>query len=74
MKKLDAVLADKHLIAIARTCASGWRLCRFLHLQSIITFSTYYPDADVRLYLEPIPNIFKFYDAIPEEIKSEYTR
>lgn len=31
-----------------------------------------YPDIDVRLYLEPIPNIFKFLQR-SEEIKSDYT-
>ena len=31
-----------------------------------------YPNADVRLYLEPIPNIFKFLQR-SEEIRSDYT-
>ena len=31
----------------------------------------YYPDVDVRLYLEPIPNIFKFLN-FSSEIRSDY--
>ena len=31
-----------------------------------------YPNADVRLYLKPIPNIFKFLQR-SEEIRSDYT-
>ena len=71
MKKLDAVLENKHLIGIAgHVRPDGDCVGSTLAVYNYIR--TYYPDADVRLYLEPIPNIFKFL-RYSEEIKSEYT-
>ena len=71
MKKLDAVLENKHLIGIAGhvrpdgDCVGSTRAV-YNYIR------TFYPDVDVRLYLEPIPNIFKFL-RYSEEIKSKYT-
>ena len=38
----------------------------------IITLKTWYPDIDVTVYLEPIPNIFKFM-ARSNEIVSDFS-
>lgn len=71
MKKLDAVLENKHLIGIAgHVRPDGDCVGSTLAVYNYIR--TFYPDVDVRLYLEPIPNIFKFL-RYSEEIKSEYT-
>ena len=58
-RELDAVLENKHLIGIAgHVRPDGDCVGSTLAVYNYIR--TYYPDADVRLYLEPIPNIFKF--------------
>lgn len=69
--KLDEVLKGKKMIGLAGhvrpdgDCV-GSTLAVYNYIRS------YYPDVDVRLYLEPIPNIFKFLK-YSEEIKNEYT-
>ena len=72
MKKLDAVLDNKHLIGIAgHVRPDGDCVGSTLAVYNYIR--TYYPDVDVRLYLEPIPNIFKFlrYSEIPEDLEMQ---
>ena len=71
MKKLDAVLENKHLIGIAgHVRPDGDCVGSTLAVYNYIRF--YYPKVDVRLYLEPIPNIFKFL-AHSSDIRNEYT-
>ena len=59
MKKLDEILTGKHSIGLAgHVRPDGDCVGSTLGVYNYIR--TYYPDVDVRLYLEPIPNIFKF--------------
>lgn len=71
MMKIDSVLEGKKLIGIAgHVRPDGDCVGSTLAVYNYIR--TYYPDVDVRLYLEPIPNIFKFMHH-SDEIRSEYT-
>lgn len=69
--KLDSIIDGKHTIGIAGhvrpdgDCV-GSTLAVYNYIKENI------PSADVRLYLEPIPNIFKFLKR-SEEIRNEYT-
>ncbi len=69
--RLDTVLAGKKSVGIAGHVRPDGD-CTGSTLAVYNYIKTYYPDVDVRLYLEPIPNIFKFLQR-SEEIKSEYT-
>ena len=69
--KLDTVLAGKKSVGIAGHVRPDGD-CTGSTLAVYSYIKTYYPDVDVRLYLEPIPNIFKFLKR-SEEIRSEYT-
>ena len=68
--KLDEIIKDKKLIGIAGhvrpdgDCA-GSTLAVYNYIKDN------YPDKDVRLYLEPIPNIFKFMKRA-DQIRSDY--
>ena len=68
--KLDEIIKDKKLIGIAGhvrpdgDCA-GSTLAVYNYIKDN------YPDKDVRLYLEPIPNIFKFMKRA-DKIRSDY--
>lgn len=68
--KLDEIIKDKNLIGIAGhvrpdgDCA-GSTLAVYNYIKDN------YPDKDVRLYLEPIPNIFKFMKRA-DQIRSDY--
>ena len=68
--KLDEIIKDKKLIGIAGhvrpdgDCA-GSTLAVYNYIKDN------YPDKDVRLYLEPIPNIFKFMKRA-DQIQSDY--
>lgn len=71
MSKLDDVLKERTSIGIAgHVRPDGDCVGSTLAVYNYVRL--YYPDADVRLYLEPIPNIFKFL-AGSQEIRSEYT-
>lgn len=69
--KIDTVLAGKKSVGIAGHVRPDGD-CTGSTLAVYNYIKTYYPDVDVRLYLEPIPNIFKFLKR-SEEIRSEYT-
>ena len=59
MKKLDEILAGKKSVGLAgHVRPDGDCVGSTLGVYNYIR--KYYPDVDVRLYLEPIPNIFKF--------------
>ena len=71
MSKLDTVLAGKTSVGIAgHVRPDGDCVGSTLAVYNYIRF--YYPKVDVRLYLEPIPNIFKFL-AHSSDIRNEYT-
>ena len=71
MSKLDTVLAGKTSVGIAGHVRPGGDCVgSTLAVYNYIRF--YYPKVDVRLYLEPIPNIFKFL-AHSSDIRNEYT-
>lgn len=71
MSKLDTVLAGKTSVGIAgHVRPDGDCVGSTLAVYNYIRF--YYPKVDVRLYLEPIPNIFKFM-AHSSDIRNEYT-
>lgn len=71
MSKLDTVLAGKNSVGIAgHVRPDGDCVGSTLAVYNYIRF--YYPKVDVRLYLEPIPNIFKFM-AHSSDIRNEYT-
>ncbi len=71
MKKLDSIIQGKRTIGISgHVRPDGDCVGSTLAVYNYIR--TYYPDIDVRLYLEPIPNIFRFL-SYSEEIKNEYT-
>lgn len=71
MSKLDAVLEGKMSVGIAgHVRPDGDCVGSTLAVYNYIR--TYYPQVDVRLYLEPIPNIFKFLKNA-SEIRNEYT-
>lgn len=59
MKSLDELFAGVKTAAIARSYQTGWGLRR-LCLATYNYITTYYPQIEVSLYLQPIPNIFKF--------------
>ncbi len=59
MKDLDSQLQGVQTAAIAGTRPSGRRLRR-LRLATYNYIKDNYPQIQVDLYLEPIPNIFKF--------------
>ncbi len=70
MRKLDDILEGKRTIGIAgHVRPDGDCIGSSLAVYNYIR--TYYPKVDVRLYLEPIPNIFRFLTRA-EEIKNEY--
>lgn len=69
--KIDTVLAGKKSVGIAGHVRPDGD-CTGSTLAVYNYIKTYCPDVDVRLYLEPIPNIFKFLKR-SEEIRSEYT-
>lgn len=69
--KIDTVLAGKKSVGIAGHVRPDGD-CTGSTLAVYNYIKTYYPYVDVRLYLEPIPNIFKFLKR-SEEIRSEYT-
>jgi phosphoesterase RecJ-like protein len=71
MKKLDDYLTGKQSIGIAGHVRPDGD-CAGSTLAVYNYICDYYPDAYVRLFLEPIPNIFKFLQR-SEEIVSEYT-
>ena len=57
MKKLDEILAGKKSVGLAgHVRPDGDCVGSTLGVYNYIR--KYYPDVDVRLYLEPIPNIF----------------
>lgn len=59
MKRLDEILTGKQTIGLAgHVRPDGDCVGSTLGVYNYIRM--YYPDVDVRLYLEPIPNIFKF--------------
>ena len=59
MKKLDEILAGKKSVGMAgHVRPDGDCVGSTLAVYNYIV--TYYPEVDVHLYLEPIPNIFKF--------------
>lgn len=71
MSKLDAVLTGKTSVGIAgHVRPDGDCVGSTLAVYNYIRL--YYPEVDVRLYLEPIPNIFKFM-ANADAIQNEYT-
>ena len=70
MKKLDEILAGKKSVGLAgHVRPDGDCVGSTLGVYNYIR--KYYPDVDVRLYLEPIPNIFKFLN-FSSEIRSDY--
>ena len=70
MKKLDEILAGKKTVGLAgHVRPDGDCVGSTLGVYNYIR--KYYPDVDVRLYLEPIPNIFKFLN-FSSEIRSDY--
>ena len=70
MKKLDEILDGKKTVGLAgHVRPDGDCVGSTLGVYNYIR--TYYPDVDVRLYLEPIPNIFKFMK-YASEIRSDY--
>ena len=70
MKKLDEILAGKKSVGLAgHVRPDGDCVGSTLGVYNYIR--KYYPDVDVRLYLEPIPNIFKFMN-FSSEISSAY--
>lgn len=69
--RLDTVLAGKKSVGIAGHVRPDGD-CTGSTLAVYNYIKTYYPDVDVRLYLEPIPNIFKFLQRA-SEIRSAYT-
>jgi phosphoesterase RecJ-like protein len=71
MKKLDDYLTGKQSIGIAGHVRPDGD-CAGSTLAVYNYICDHYPDAYVRLFLEPIPNIFKFLQR-SEEIVSEYT-
>ena len=63
MKKLDEILAGKKSVGLAgHVRPDGDCVGSTLGVYNYIR--KYYPDVDVRLYLEPIPIIFKFLNFI----------
>lgn len=71
MSKLDTVLEGKTSVGIAgHVRPDGDCVGSTLAVYNYIRL--YYSEIDVRLYLEPIPNIFKFM-AHAADIKNEYT-
>ena len=71
MTNLDEVIRGMHSIGIAgHVRPDGDCVGSCLGVYNYIR--TYYPDIDVRIYLEPIPNIFKFMND-SSQIRSEYT-
>ena len=69
--KLDAIIEDKHVIGIAgHVRPDGDCVGSTLAVYNYIKDN--YPEKDVRIYLEPIPNIFKFLKRA-DEIRSDYT-
>lgn len=71
MTNLDEVIQGMHSIGIAgHVRPDGDCVGSCLGVYNYIR--TYYPDIDVRIYLEPIPNIFKFMND-SSQIRSEYT-
>lgn len=70
MTNLDDVIQGMHSIGIAgHVRPDGDCVGSCLGVYNYIR--TYYPDVDVRIYLEPIPNIFKFMKG-SAEIRSQY--
>lgn len=70
MKKLDEILEGKRTVGLAgHVRPDGDCVGSTLAVYNYIR--TYYPDTDVRLYLEPIPNIFKFLENAGQ-IRSDY--
>lgn len=68
--KLDAIIEDKNLIGIAgHVRPDGDCVGSTLAVYNYIKDN--YPEKDVRIYLEPIPNIFKFLKRA-DEIRSDY--
>ena len=68
--KLDEILAGKKSVGLAgHVRPDGDCVGSTLGVYNYIR--KYYPDVDVRLYLEPIPNIFKFLN-FSSEIRSDY--
>ena len=68
--KLDAIIEDKNLIGIAgHVRPDGDCVGSTLAVYNYIKDN--YPEKDVRIYLEPIPNIFKFLKRA-NEIRSDY--
>lgn len=68
--KLDEIIKDKKLIGIAgHVRPDGDCVGSTLAVYNYIKDN--YPDKDVRLYLEPIPNIFKFMKRA-DQIRSDY--
>lgn len=71
MKKLDEILAGEKIgrswpdMYVRMGDCVGSTLGVYNYIRK------YYPDVDVRLYLEPIPNIFKFLN-FSSEIRSDY--
>ena len=71
MTNLDEVIQGMYSIGIAgHVRPDGDCVGSCLGVYNYIR--TYYPDIDVRIYLEPIPNIFKFMND-SFQIRSEYT-
>ena len=70
MTNLDEFLEGVHTVAIGGHIRPDGD-CVGSCLATYNYIKTYYPDIDVTLYLEPIPNIFKFL-ARAEEIVSEF--
>ena len=70
MTNLDEFLERVHTVAIGGHIRPDGD-CVGSCLATYNYIKTYYPDIDVTLYLEPIPNIFKFL-ARAEEIVSEF--
>lgn len=71
MTNLDEVIQGMHSVGIAgHVRPDGDCVGSCLGVYNYIR--TYYPDIDVRIYLEPIPNIFKFMND-SSKIRSEYT-
>lgn len=68
--KLDAIIEDKNVIGIAgHVRPDGDCVGSTLAVYNYIKDN--YPEKDVRIYLEPIPNIFKFLKRA-DEIRSDY--
>ena len=69
-RSLDEILAGKKSVGLAgHVRPDGDCVGSTLGVYNYIR--KYYPDVDVRLYLEPIPNIFKFLN-FSSEIRSDY--